>query len=126
MISLDELQGSYEISYQSTPQLEDWFEPGFGAAKIEKNQLTGIDGVGVTWNATFEINDDGNLVYKALLDPKTAIPGAGLMDKNGQMTREPQSYSGLISITKSTDELILRTSVQQGPLQIDVQFRKQK
>ena len=123
-VTLDDLQGAYDISYQTTPQLENFYEPGFGAAKIEGNRLRGMDGLGVIWDATFEIQEDGSLSFKARLDPKDAPPTAGLMNEHGQMSREPQDYNGVLQPTQVDNILILRTRVQQGPLTIDVQFRK--
>ncbi len=123
-VLLGELQGLYDITYASTPQLINVYEPGFGTAKIEGKKLTGIDALGVIWNATFEISDDNSLSFDALLDPTDAPSTVGLTDSTGTMTREPQSYQGVLKITKSDTHLILRTQVQQGPISIDVQFRK--
>ncbi len=123
-ISLDELQGLYDITYASSPPIENFYEPGFGSAKIEGNTITGIDALGVLWNAEFKIIDNGSLSFKAILDPREAPPTVGLVDNTGTMTRQPQNYSGTIRITKSDKELILRTQIQQGPITINVQFRK--
>ncbi len=123
-ITVEELQGAYDIRYQSTPILPDWYEPGIGDAKIEGTHLKGADGVGVIWNADLKVLENGIIEFEALLDPKDAPPNAGLMDKNGKMTKEKQSYSGKMNVTKSNNKLILRTRVQQGPLTIDVQFIK--
>lgn len=123
-VTLDDLQGLYDITYASSPQLENFYEPGFGSAKIEGNTLTGVDALGVIWNAKLETPENGKINFKAFLDPKDAPPTVGLMDKSGVMTREPQNYNGVVKITKLGEELILRTQVQQGPITIDVQFRK--
>lgn len=123
-VTLDDLQGLYDVAYASSPQLDYFYEPGFGSAKIEGNTLTGVDALGVLWNAELNVLENGEIGFKALLDPKDTPPTVGLMDKNGVMTREPQSYSGTVKVTKSDKELILRTQVQQGPITIDVQFRK--
>lgn len=125
-ITLDQLQGMYEIAYASTPPVEGFYEPGFGSAKIEGNKLRGVDALGVIWDAEFEIQDDRTLHYQAILDPKDTPVTVGLMDKNGNMSREPQRYQGVINITNAKDLLILRTNVQQGPITINVQFRKVK
>lgn len=124
IISLEELQGLYDVTYASSPQLENFFEPGFGSAKIEENHLTGVDALGVIWNADFTILEDGNIGFKAMLDPKDTPLTVGLVNKSGVMTREPQEYEGQMKVTKSETEVILRTQVQQGPITIDVQFRK--
>ncbi|MAI61988.1 MAG: hypothetical protein CBB87_05775 [Micavibrio sp. TMED27] len=123
-ITLDDLQGMYDVTYASSPQLENFYEPGFGSAKVENNTLTGVDALGVIWNAEFSTPKNGEMSFKALLDPKDTPPTVGLMNANGVMTREPQNYSGIVKITKLGEELILRTQVQQGPITIDVQFRK--
>lgn len=124
IVSLDELQGLYDIAYASSPPVENFYEPGFGSAQIEAEKLTGVDALGVIWNAEFTILDNGTLSYNALLDPKDTPITVGLMDKNGAMSREPQNYQGIMKVTKSNTHLILRTEVQQGPITINVQFRK--
>ena len=123
-IALDDLQGLYDITYASSPQLDNFYEPGFGSAKIEGNKLTGVDALGVIWNADFDILEDGTLSFKAILDPKDAPTTVGLIDSSGVMTRSPQCYQGIMNVTKLDAHLILRTQVQQGPITIDVQFRK--
>lgn len=123
-ITLEELQGEYAITYASTPPLDNFYEPGFGSAKIDGNKLLGVDALGVVWNATFEIGNDNQLDFEATLDPRGTPETVGLMNKSGVMSREPQNYSGVIKVTKSSKETILRTQVQQGPITIDVQFRK--
>ncbi|GEM_PF-3098006 len=123
-ITIDELQGEYDITYATSPPLEHVYEPGIGSAKIQGNKLIGVDALGVIWNATFEIVNDNQLAFKATLDPKGTPETVGLLDKSGVMSREPQDYEGVIKISKSSTETILRTQVQQGPLTIDVQFRK--
>ena len=121
-ITLEDLQGLYDVTYASSPQLEHFYEPGFGSAKIEGDTLTGVDALGVIWNAKFSSPENGEIAFKAILDPKDTPPTVGLINKSGIMTREPQSYNGVVKITKLGDEL--RTQVQQGPITIDVQFRK--
>jgi hypothetical protein len=121
-----ELQGFWEISYQSTPQMPDWYEPGFGTAKIEGTKLTGVDGTGIVWDADLEISSDGSIHFKARLDPKPAPETSFLIDKNGNATRDAQLYSGALRLLKANGEMILRTRVLQGPLTIDVQFRKKQ
>lgn len=123
-ITLEELQGEYDITYATSPPLDNFFEPGFGSAKIDGNKLIGVDALGVVWNATFEIGNDDQLPFQATLDPKGTSETVGLLNKSGVMTREPQDYEGVIKVSKSETETILRTQVQQGPLTIDVQFRK--
>ena len=124
VISLEDLQGRYEISYQSTPQMPDWYEPGVGVAQIVDNQLHGVDAVGVSWFAEFDILNDGTLSFQAKLDPTNAPPNSVLLDRNGQMTRTPQDYTGILRVTKLENHLILRTQVIQGPITINVQFKK--
>ena len=123
-ITLDDLQGLYDVTYASSPQLDNFYEPGFGSAKIHGNTLTGVDALGVIWNASFDPPKDGKMNFTAFLDPKDTPPTVGLMNANGIMTREPQNYSGEVKITKLHNEIILRTQVQQGPITINVQFRK--
>lgn len=125
-VTLADLQGLYDITYASTPQIENFYEPGFGSAKIDGNKLTGVDALGVIWNGVFEVKGNGTLEYNAQLDPSEAPITVGLVDRNGQMTREPQSYHGVLNVTKLGNNLILRTQVQQGPITIDVQFRKKQ
>tara|TARA_R110001583_G_scaffold122072_1_gene273330 strand:- start:12557 stop:12943 length:387 start_codon:yes stop_codon:yes gene_type:complete len=123
-ITLEQLQGIYEITYASSPQVEGFYEPGFGSAKIVRNNLTGVDALGVVWNAEFIILDNGTLSYKATLDPKDTPITVGLMDRSGSMSRKAQEYQGIMNVTKTNNYLILRTQVQQGPITINVQFRK--
>ncbi|MCF8495530.1 MAG: hypothetical protein K9G62_02550 [Alphaproteobacteria bacterium] len=123
-VTIEELQGLYDITYASSPQLDNFYEPGFGSAKIESNNLTGVDALGVIWNADFKILENGKIAFQAILDPKDTPITVGLINKSGVMTREPQKYEGEMKVTKSEKELILRTQVQQGPITIDVQFRK--
>lgn len=123
-LNLDDFQGLYEIIYASTPQIDGFFEPGFGSAKIEGNTLRGVDALGVIWNAEFQIVSENEISFDAVLDPKETPPTVGLMDKNGNLTRTPQNYSGNMQVTKLGKELIMRTQVKQGPITIDVQFRK--
>ena len=123
-ISLDDLQGDYEIIYQSSPQLEDWYEPGTGYAKVEGNKLKGADILNVEWNADLTFTNDNKIHFEAILDARNAQPNAGLIDENGHMTRESQKYNGELSVIKSAQTLILKTRVKQGPLTIDVQFIK--
>ncbi len=123
-ITLEELQGEYDITYASSPPLEHFYEPGIGSARIQGNELVGIDALGVIWHATFEIVEENRLSFKATLDPKNTAETVGLMDKSGIMSRQPQYYEGVIKVSKSNTETILRTQVQQGPITINVQFRK--
>ena len=126
MITLDDLQGFYEIAYQSDIQLPGWYESGVASAQISDNKLTGLDGAGISWNATIAIQTDGSIAFNAVLDPSNAPAGSGLMGKNGQMTRQPQTYEGILKVTKAAGILLLRTTVIQGPLTINVQFKKVK
>ncbi len=123
-IELEELQGHYDIVYASTPQLDQFYEPGFGSAKIEGNKLTGVDALGVIWNAEYQILQNGTISYEALLNPSDAPSTVGLIDDDGILSREPQIYNGILNVTKTDRHLILRTTVKQGPITIDVQFRK--
>jgi hypothetical protein len=124
-ITLNDIQGKYEISYQSYPPIEDWYEPGFGSADIVGDTLIGKDALGVTWNAKLFFDDNGRLNFTATLDPTTSPdPQVGLLDRTGNITRTPQNYSSDIKVTKFSGEIILRTRVIQGPITIDVQFRK--
>ncbi len=125
-IDLKVLEGNYDITYQSSPPLDDWYEPGHGSAQIAGNELTGSDALGIVWRAKLTPLDDKNLEFDATLDPTTAAPNAGLMDKNGNMTRSPQHYKGTIKVTLLGSDTLLRTQVIQGPLTIDVQFRRIK
>lgn len=124
MLTLEDIQGMYEISFQSIPPMDDWFEPGFGSAQISGNKLTGIDGVGVEWKADLVIEPNGTIKFAAILDPTSAPEGVGLMDVNGVMTKNKQSYSGVLKVTNVPPLIILRTTVIQGPLTINVQFKK--
>lgn len=123
-VTLEQLQGMYEITYASSPPVEGFFEPGFGSARIEGSKLSGVDALGVIWDADFDIQEDGNLSYQAVLDPRDTPVTVGLMDKRGNMSREPQRYNGILNATITDSFLILRTQVQQGPITINVQFRK--
>lgn len=123
-ITLDEIQGEYTISYQTTPQIPDVVEKGDGDAKITGNKLVGIDGHGVNWNGNFEILEDGTIAYEALLDPKTGPPDTVILDESGIPTRDEQFYKGTIKVTKSNGHVILRTKVPRGMFTIDVQFKK--
>lgn len=122
---LEDLQGKYDITYQSTPPQPDWYEPGYGQAEINGNKLIGFDALGVRWDATLELRQDGILNFQAVLDPRTSgDENVVLLDNSGNMTREPQHYTGEIKVTKFGGETMLRTVVIQGPITINVQFRK--
>ena len=123
-ITLEELQGEYDITYASSPPLDNFYEPGIGSGKIEGNKLIGVDALGVVWDATLEIGNDNQLSFQATLDPKGTPETVVLMNNSGIVSREPQNYEGIIKVSKSDTETILRTQVQQGPITIDVQFRK--
>lgn len=123
-ITLNQLQGLYEVTYASSPPVEGFFEPGFGSAQIEGNKLSGVDALGVIWSAELDFRPDGNLTFNAVLDPTETPVTVGLMDKRGNMTREPQHYSGIIKVIKTDNYLLLRTKIQQGPITINVQFRR--
>lgn len=123
-VTLEELQGDYEISYQSTPQIENFYEPGHAVGQIKGKKLTGVDVLGVKWDAELEIQNSGEIKYSAILDPENAAPNAGLMNDAGQIVREKQFYNGIIKPLKNGESLILRTVVVQGPITINVQFHK--
>ncbi len=123
-VTLEELQGAYEIRYQSTPQMPNWYEPGTGAAVIEGNTLKGVDALGMSWLGEFAIEQDNTISYKAVIDPKGSPPTAGVLDNNGMMSRLPQTYEGELTVTKVANLLIIKTTVQQGPISIHVQFIK--
>lgn len=124
MLTLEDVQGMYEISYQSTPPMDDWFESGFGSAQISGNKLTGIDGLGVEWQADLVVEPNGTIKFSAVLDPANAPGNVGLMDANGAMSKNKQFYSGVLKVTNVPPIVILRTTVFQGPLTINVQFKK--
>ena len=123
-IVLKELQGDYDISYQSTPILDNWYEVGIGAAKIEGTRLRGLDGAGISWDANLKIVENNLLEFQATLDPTNAPPNAALMGSDGILTRSKQNYEGVLKLTNSNGKIILRTTIKRGPLTIEVQLLK--
>ena len=125
-IKIDDLQGGYDITYQSDANLENFFEPGKGYGEIEGNKLVGKDATGISWNADLAINENGDISFDAILNPKDGAENAFLLSKEGAMTKEPQKYNGVMQIIKIEDKTILTTRVKQGPITINVQFEKIK
>lgn len=124
-MNLEELEGGYDITYQSDALLDNFFEPGKGYGEIIGNKLVGRDATGISWNADLII-DNNKIKFKAVLDPQDGAPNAFLMSKEGELTKEPQNYSGQLKLTNIDGKKILRTTVQQGPITIHVQFEKIK
>lgn len=124
-VTVEDLQGNYEISYNSSVPLDNWYEIGDGKATIKGKTLKGIDEHGVTWDATFDILSDGTIKYKAYLDTSNTPLSVGLMNDNGEVTRENQHYNGILKALKLGNNVILSTEVKKGPVTINVQFKKE-
>lgn len=122
-VTINDLQGAYDINFQTTPQRQEWFEPGYGDATIAGNELTGVDATGISWSATISI-DDGRIFFDAILDPTNAPLESGLINDSGEFTRNKQRYKGELFLTRVADIVILRTVVKQGEYIVNVQFRK--
>ncbi len=123
-VNIKDVEGNYDIFFSSFPPMPDWYESGVGKAVIKDGTLSGKDGLGVTWKADLSTTPSNTISFTAILDPSGTPPNVGLMNKNGVMTKEPQTYQGELKITRNGDTIILRTKVFQGPLVIDVQFIK--
>ena len=125
-LTIEDLQGGYDITYQSDAVLDDFFEPGKGYGEIKDNKLIGKDATGISWNADLSINDNGEVHFDAVLNPHDGADNAFLMNKQGTLTKDPQNYSGEMKIINLGGKTILSTRVQQGPITINVQFEKVK
>ena len=123
-VTLEDLQGNYEVAIQSTPLMPNWFQIERGNGTLVGANFTGQDGLGVAWKVEIQDNGSNKFNFQAVLDPRNAAPNAGLMSKNGTMTREPQSYNGVFDVVKIGNQIVLKTSVQQGPITIIVQLLK--
>lgn len=94
IISMDELQGEYDILYRSKPQEDGIYEPGVGKATIKSGELIGIDALGVIWTGHLKIIEGNKIEYKATLDPSSTKPNVGLTNELGERTRDKQYYEG--------------------------------
>jgi len=123
-IRLEDLDGFYDVTMSADKILpEGFFEHMRANVRIENGMLTGKDVGGSEWNASLSILDN-NVIFNATVDPINAPSNTFMYDVDGKMSRDKQSYSGCLVVTRVGKKLSVHGKVKHGVVGIDINLTR--
>ena len=112
-LTLKDLDGQYRVTTASdysgvVPMQSD------GVTEIKNGETNRTDKAGCLWTTKLTVLNDGEVRFESTADPSKAKADFCLTGENGQLTRDPVTYTTVMKVARKEDKIRLSGQIQYG------------
>lgn len=112
-LTLQDLDGQYRVTtvsdYQGpVPMQSD------GVTEIKNGETDRVDKAGCKWHTKISVISDDEVKFESTADPTDAAPDFCLTKENGELTRDPVTYTTIMKVARKGDKIRLSGQIENG------------
>lgn len=112
-LTLKDLDGQYRVT-----TISDYHGPvpmqSDGITAIKDGETNRVDKAGCKWNTKITVLSDDEVKFESTADPSEAAPDFCLTRENGELTRDPVTYTTIMKVARKGDKIRLSGQIQHG------------
>lgn len=112
-LQIKDLDGKYRVT-----SISDYKGPvpmqSDGETVIQNGETNRVDAAGCKWHTKIVIISDDEVRFDSTADPTDAKPDFCLTRENGELTRDPVTYSTTMKVARKGDKIRLSGQIQHG------------
>lgn len=114
-LTIKDIDGQYRVSTVSdytgpVPMQSD------GVTEIKDGKTHRVDAAGCVWRTEITVLSDSEVEFKSTADPSNAKPDFCLTRENGELTRDPVTYTTIMKVARKEDKIRLSGQIQHGKI----------
>lgn len=112
-LTLQDLDGQYRVTtvsdYQGpVPMQSD------GVTEIRNGETNRVDKAGCKWHTKISVLNDEEVKFESTADPSEAAADFCLTKENGELTRDPVTYTTIMKVARKGDKIRLSGQIENG------------
>lgn len=112
-LTLQDLDGQYRVTTVSdykgpVPMQSD------GVTEIRNGETNRVDKAGCKWHTRITVLNDAEVQFESTADPTEAAPDFCLTKANGDLTRDPVTYTTIMKVARKDDKIRLSGQIEFG------------
>ncbi len=112
-LSVTDLDGQYRVTTVSdysgpVPMQSD------GVTEIKNGETNRVDKAGCKWQTKLTVVNDEEVRFESIADPSEAAKDFCLTKPNGEMTRDPVTYTTIMKVARKGDKIRLSGQIENG------------
>ncbi len=112
-LTLQDLDGQYRVT-----TISDYTGPipmqSDGITEILNGETDRTDAAGCKWHTKLSILNDNEVQFESTADPTDAKPDFCLTKPNGELTRDPLTYTTTLKVARKDDKIRLSGQIENG------------
>lgn len=112
-LTLKDLDGQYRVTTVSdyngpVPMQSD------GVTEIKNGETDRVDKAGCKWHTKLTVLNDDEVQFESIADPSEASADFCLTKPNGELTRDPVTYTTVMKVARKGDKIRLSGQIENG------------